>query len=108
MPSGQVMRFQTMAPTGREDHGGVDDARRDDAGADGGGDVQAEHSEGDEIEEGRPEHGILRAQHAGRDDGRDRIGGVVQAIEEVEQQRDRDQNDQNRKSSVASTGLALP
>ena len=75
-----------------EDHGRIDDARLDDAGADGIGDVQPEHQEGDEIEEGRPQHRILRPQHAGRHDGRDRIGGVVQSVEEVEQQRDRDQD----------------
>ena len=92
IPSAQVIRFQTMAPTSaakitvRIDH-----ARLDDAGADGVGDVEPEHQEGDEIEEGRPEHRILRAQHPGRHDRRDRIGGVVQAVEEVEQQRDRDQ-----------------
>ena len=47
-------------------------------------DMQAEEQEGDEIEEGRPEHRILRPQHPGRDDGGDGVGGVVQAIEEIE------------------------
>ena len=64
------------------------------------GDVQAEHQEGDEVEERRPDHGVLRPQHAGRDDGGDRVGGVVQAVEEVEQQRDGDQADQNRKTEA--------
>ena len=58
--------------------------------------MQAEEQEGDEIEEGRPEHRILRPQHARRDDGGDGIGGIVQAVEEIEEQRDGDQADQQR------------
>ncbi len=41
---------------------------------------------------------VLRPQHAGRDDGGDRVGGVVQAVQEVEQQRDADQADQERQA----------
>ena len=92
----------------REDHGGIDDARFDDAGADRIGDVEPEHQEGDEIEEGGPEHRILRAQHPRRHDRCDRIGGVVQPVEEVEQQRDRDQEDQNRKTEGGIHVMALP
>jgi hypothetical protein len=40
----------------------------------------------------------MRPQHAGGDDGRDRIGGIVQAVQEVERQRDYDQAGQDRKS----------
>jgi hypothetical protein len=47
-----------------------------------------------EIEEGGPEHCPLRRQHPRRDDGGDRIRGVVQAVQEVEQQGDGDQEDQ--------------
>src|SRR5438128_1146574 len=54
------------------------------------------HHEGHEIEERRPDHRILRPQYAGRHDGRDRIGGVVQSVEKVEQQRNPDQDRQNR------------
>ena len=50
--------------------------------------VQPEYGERDEIEERRPDHRRLRPQHARRDDGRDRVGGVVQAVQEIEQQRD--------------------
>jgi hypothetical protein len=39
---------------------------------------------------------ILRAQHACRHDGGDRVRGVVQAVQEVEDQRNRDQCDQQR------------
>ena len=70
--------------------------------------MKPEHREGDEIEERRPEHRILRPQHAGRDDGRDRIGGVVQSVQEVEQQRDGDQSDQDRKTKRGIHCVALP
>ena len=48
--------------------------------------MQAKKHEGDEVEEGGPEHGILRPQHAGRDDRGYGVGGVMQAIEEVKGQ----------------------
>ena len=95
MPASQVTMFQTMAPisapkiTWSSMMLGDDDAR-----ADGVGDVQAEHQEGDEVEERRPDHGVARRQHPGRDDGGDGIGGVVQAVQEVEDQGDGDQDDQ--------------
>jgi len=60
--------------------------------------MRPEDQEGDEIEEGSPYHRVLRPQHAGRDDGRDRVRGVMQAVEEIESQGDRDQGDQNRQS----------
>ena len=50
----------------------------------------AEDEEGEEVERGRPHHGRERRQHPGRDDGRDRVGGVVETVDEVEQQGDRD------------------
>src|SRR6266540_2008123 len=58
--------------------------------------MRAEHQKGDEVEEGGPRHRMLRPQHARRHDGGDRIGSVVQAIEEVEGDRDQDQRDQQR------------
>ena len=51
---------------------------------------------------------VLRPQHPGRDDGGDRIGGVVQSVEEVEQQRDGDQSDQERKTKRGVHCAALP
>ncbi len=80
---------------GGKDHPRIDHAGFDDPGADGVRDIEAEHAEGDEVEERRPEHRILRPQHTGRNDRRDRVGGVVQAVQEVEQQRNRDQSDQD-------------
>jgi len=68
--------------------------------------VQPEHQERDEIEERGPKHRELRPQHSGRDDGRDRIGGVVQAVQEVEQQSDGDQADQDGKSQRSIHGEA--
>ena len=60
------------------------------------GDMQPEEQERDEIEEGGPEHSKRGSQHPGRDDGRDRVCGVVQAVEEIEDERGRDQQDQQR------------
>ena len=77
-----------------EDDLRVDDAGVDDALAHRFGHMQAEEEEGDEVEEGGPGDRILRFQHAGRHDGRDRVGGVVQAVQEIEQQGDTDQRDQ--------------
>ena len=95
MPPIQVTTFQTIAPmSAAEHHPGVDDARLDDALADRLGDVEAEEQEGDEVEERRPQHRVARAQHARRDDGRDRVRGVVQPVQEIEQQGDEDQPDE--------------
>lgn len=52
------------------------------------GDMNAEH------QEGRPDHGILRLQHAGRDKGGDGIGRVMKAVHEVEGQRHHDQQNE--------------
>ena len=69
----------------------IDDGRIDDALADGGGDQQAEKQEGDEIEKRRPQHCPLRPHHARRHDGGDGIGGVMEAVQKIEHQRERDQ-----------------
>ena len=109
MPSPQVIRFQTMAPiSAAKITCASTTIGLDDAGADGVGDIDAEHPERHEIEERRPEHRILRTQHPGRHDRRDRIGGVVQPVEEVEQQRDRDQSDQDGKTKRGVHVAALP
>jgi hypothetical protein len=74
----------------------VDDIGRHDADPDRLRHVRAEHQEGDEIEEGGPYDRLLRPQHPRGDDGGDRVRRVVQAVEEVERQRDHDQRDQDR------------
>ena len=73
----------------------VHDIGRDDANSDGARDMDAEHEKGDEVEEGRPDHRIAWAQHAGRDQSRDRIRRVMHAIEEIKGQGDRNQGDQH-------------
>jgi len=73
-----------------EDYAGIDDVRLDNATADRFGDVQSEYHEGDEIEESGPGDGVMRTQHTRRNNGRDRVGGIVHAVEEVERQRDDD------------------
>jgi len=45
--------------------------------------MKPEHQERDKIEERRPQHRVMRPQHPGRYDGRDRIGGVVQSVQEI-------------------------
>src|SRR4029077_8293816 len=80
----------------------------DDAGADGVGNMGPEHRERHEVEERRPDHRILRTQHPGRHDGGDRIGSIVQSVEEVEQQRDRNQCDQNGKTKRGVHLMSLP
>ena len=101
MPKYQVMRFQTIAPsrpartTSRRDDREVDHPL-----ADGLRDVGAEHEGGDEVEERRPDDGLLRREDARRDDGGDRVGGVVEAVEEVEDQRDEDDEDDQAEASV--------
>ena len=53
--------------------------------------MQAEEQKGDEIEERGPGDRDIGRKHARRDDRRDRIGGVMQAVEKIEDERDRDE-----------------
>ena len=80
----------------------------DDAGAHRLRDVQAEHRERDEVEERGPDDRRLRAQHARRHDGRDRVGRVVQAVQEIEQQRDGDQRDEDGETQRGSIHVVVP
>jgi hypothetical protein len=86
------------ADQGTEHDHWIDDFGIDHAAADRGGHVQTEHREGDEVEEGGPEHGGQRPQHPGRNDRCDRVGTVVQPVEEIEQQRHSDEADQHRRA----------
>ena len=45
---------------------------------------------------------MLRRQHARRDDGRDRVGGVMQPIEEIEDERDGDERDDDVERGIRS------
>jgi len=93
-PGDQVPKDRTHQRA--EHHTRVDHGGRDDSGAKCIGHMQTEKQECDEIEEGRPGHRVLRRQHAGGDNGRDRIGRVVQPVQEIERECDRDQADQHR------------
>jgi hypothetical protein len=83
-----------MAPHQRtEDHSPIDDLRRDDPGADSLGHMQPEKQKGDEIEERRPGDRDIGREYARRDHRRDRIGGVMQTVEEIEDEGDHDEAD---------------
>ena len=51
---------------------------------------RAERERGHEVEERRPHHGLSRREHARGDHGGDRIRRVVEAVAEIEDQRDED------------------
>ena len=70
--------------------------------------VQPEYRECDEIEKRAPHDGSLRAQHPRCHDRRDRIGSIVKSIEEVEQQRGRDQCGEYRESERGSVHVVVP
>ena len=76
-----------------EDHREADDRDVDQARPDGLGDGRAEGERRDEVEEGGPDDGLARRQHARRHDGRDRVRGVVKAVDVVEDERDDDERD---------------
>ena len=64
----------------------------------------SEDEERGEVEERRPRHGLPGRQHPRRNDRGDRIGGVVETVEEVEGQRDQDdQRDGDRHANLATT-----
>ena len=48
--------------------------------------VEVKHAE--QVEAAGPDDGDLRLQRVGVDDGRDRVGGVVEAVDEFEAERD--------------------
>ena len=74
----------------REDEERVHDGRVHDVLADRLRDARLERERRDEVEERRPGDGQLRRQDARPDDGRDRVRGVVEAVDEVEGERDED------------------
>src|SRR5262249_12063616 len=57
---------------------------------DASSDLRFEELERDEVEQRGPDDGCSGAQDPGRDYGRDGVGGVVKAVDEVERQRQRD------------------
>jgi hypothetical protein len=88
------------AHQGTENHLIVDDIGGNDAGSDRLRHMEAKEQERDEIEESRPDHRIVRPQDSRRDDGRNGVRRVVQAIEKIECQSDSDQADEKGKGAV--------
>ena len=76
-----------------EHHVLVDDARLDDALADGGRHLELEDEDRHHVEEGGKSHRVLRLEHAGGHHRGDRVGRVVEAVHEVECQGQRHQHD---------------
>jgi hypothetical protein len=64
-------------------HSCVDHVGSNNPGSNGLGYVEPKEQKGDEIEERRPRHGILRPQHTGGDNGCYRIGGVMQSVQKI-------------------------
>ncbi len=60
---------------------------------------RAEQERRHEVEKPGPQHGLPRRKHARGHDGGDRIGGVVESVDEVEDQRDADDQDGQLKSA---------
>ena len=63
----------------------------------------------EQVEAARPDHGDLRRQRVGVDDGRDRVGGVVEAVDELEAERDQhrhaeQQERHDRRRAAAGVG----
>ncbi len=82
-----------------EDHRGGDQVLVDQPLADRVGDlVKARHGEGEEVggevEEGGEDDRLNRTEKPGRDHRRDRVGGVMESVQEVERQGDGDQPDE--------------
>ena len=57
-----------------------------------------QHAE--EIEKARPDHGDMRRQRVGVDHGRDGVGGVVEAVDEFEAERDQQRDEQQEIGQV--------
>src|SRR5262245_41371935 len=55
--------------------------------ADRCGHAQVEKEKRNEVEESCPDHRLLRAEYARRDNGSDGVGRVVQAVQEIEDER---------------------
>ena len=94
MPKYHVVKFHTMAPTSaastswQGDEVGVDDALADGLG-DAGGDEGAE-----QVEPRGHDDGDARREGARRHRGGDRVGGVVEAVGVVEDERQDDDRDE--------------
>ncbi len=77
-----------------KDHSRVDDRRIDDARANRLGDVKSKKQECNEVEEGCPKYRRPGGQDTGGDNGGDRVGRIMQAVEKVENKGDDDKADE--------------
>ena len=88
------MMFQMIAPSSPPRITfGFDDALLDHSAADRLRDGERAGERGGEIEHRRPDDGGERAQHARADDRRDGVRRIVEAVDEIEDERDQDDRD---------------
>ena len=89
-PKYHVIRFQMIAPMSpARITENVTTSRSTIPEPDRLGDGGAEEERRDEVEERGPGDRLARREHARGDDGGNRIGGVVKAVDEIENQRRR-------------------
>mgnify|MGYP003694207485 CR=1 FL=1 len=65
----------------------------------------AEGERGDEVEERRPDDRLARREHARRHHGRDRVRGIVEAVDVIEEQRD--QNEADDDENIARSRITV-
>src|ERR1019366_10772056 len=99
------------AEQSRQDHARGDDLLYDETVAHRLCDRGAAEEDGGEVERRGPDDGRERAEYAGAHDRRDRVRGVVEAVDEVERERDQDDrenvDDQGTSRSAVLEGDAL-
>ena len=95
-PTHHVMRSHTMAPISPARMTYCVQLDIDEARADGRGDSGPEQERGDEVEECRPNNRLKGRQNARRHNRRAGIRGIVEAVDEIEQQRYQDDQDRER------------
>ena len=69
----------------------VNDGRFDRSFADGGSNGELKDENGNYVKKRRPNDCILRLQYASRNDRRNRVGGIVEAVHEIKYQCHRNQ-----------------
>jgi hypothetical protein len=62
--------------------------------------VKFENEKGNEIENRRPQHRHAGRQHPGGNDGRNRIGRIMKAIDEIEGKGDQDNEGDDEKGGL--------
>ena len=93
--SANTMAKPALLPTCRISSTGK---QRDDA----EGDRARGRQNAEQIEHARPDHGEICRQRPRIDDGRNRVRGVVKAVDELEAERDQKRDEQQQEWRVAS------